>query len=206
MICKKQKNKRNFLVGICSFLFLLKRKKKFCVGFVVFLIFFRFFWLHIRKIRRNLKFRSKILVSIDIHRLPKFWTWISNPALFFQIWAKKNDFFLIMSGDLTMPNPHSLSKIFRFFLLKFGKIRRDLQIGSKILVIYVYQCLPKFRTWISNPALFFQNRPKKKRKKIKKTTKPAQNFFFLFNRNKKLQITAKKFLLSFLQIIGHQNW
>ena len=197
MICKKQKNKRNFLVGICSFLFLLKRKKKFCVGFVVFLIFFRFFWLHIRKIRRDLKFRSKILVSIDIHRLPKFWTWISNPALFFQIWAKKNDFFLIMSGDLTMPNPHSLSKIFRFFLLKFGKIRRDLQIGSKILVIYVYQCLPKFRTWISNPALFFQNRPKKNGKKSKKLQNPHKISFFFSIGIKNYKSQPKNFFFLF---------
>ena len=88
MICKKER--RNFLAVICSFLFLLKRKKKFCAGFVVFLIFFRFFLVDFGKIRRDLKFRSEILVSTDIHRLPKFWTQFANPGLFFSNIEQKN--------------------------------------------------------------------------------------------------------------------
>ena len=39
-------------------------------------------------------------------------------------------------------NHHSISKMLRFFWVDFGKIRRDLQVGSKILVNCVYHSLP----------------------------------------------------------------
>ena len=62
--------------------------------------------------------------------------------------------------------------------------------------MYIHR-LPKFWTWISKPALFFQNRPKKNGKKSKKLQNPHKISFFFSIGIKNYKSQPKNFFFLF---------